>query len=121
MVSTWYAMREALAIVAAEGLPLLWARHATMGERLWNGLTALGLEPYAAPGDGLVTVNTIKVPPGVDWASVTATAMADYHLEIAGGLGPTAGSVWRVGVMGYNACPEAVDLVVAAFRAALKA
>lgn len=122
MVSMWYAMREALAIVAAEGLPLLWQRHAAMGDRLWSGLSALGLEPYVAdPADRLVTVNTIKVPPGVDWAAVTATALRDYHLEIAGGLGPTAGAVWRVGVMGYNACPEAVDLVVAAFRNALKA
>lgn len=116
----WYAMREALAIVSAEGLPLLWARHAAMAERLWAGLSSLGLHPYAAPGDGLVTVNTIVVPPGIDWVSVTATALSEYHLEIAGGLGPTAGKVWRVGVMGANACPETVDLVIAVFRSALK-
>lgn len=121
MVSMWYAMREALAIVAAEGLPLLWARHAAMAERLWAGLREIGLEPYAADGDGLVTVNTIKVPAGVDWAAVCASALSTYHLEIAGGLGPSAGQVWRVGLMGANACPECVDAVIAAFRSALQA
>lgn len=45
----------------------------------------------------LVTVNTIKVPEGVDWAAVTQDAMSQYAVEIAGGLGPTVGKVWRVG------------------------
>lgn len=45
----------------------------------------------------LVTVNTIKVPEGVDWAALTADAMSQYAVEIAGGLGPSAGKVWRVG------------------------
>lgn len=47
----------------------------------------------------LITVNTIKVPEGVDWAAVVKNAMDKYNLEIAGGLGPTAGKVWRIGVM----------------------
>ena len=121
MVSTWYGLREALAIVAEEGLPRLWARHAAVADRLWAGLQGLGLEPYAAPGDGLITVNTIAVPAGVDAAAVCAHALAEYNLEIAGGLGPSAGQAWRVGVMGYNAANENVDLVVAALRSALAA
>lgn len=39
-------------------------------------------------------------------------------MEIAGGLGPTAGKVLRVGVMGYNATPEKVDLVLKVLREA---
>ena len=39
-----------------------------------------------------------------------------YNLEIAGGLGPTAGKIWRVGIMGYNANTAAVALVLEAFR-----
>lgn len=50
-------------------------------------------------------MNTIKVPEGVDWAAVTKNAMDKYNLEIAGGLGPTAGKVWRIGIMvGNVAC-----------------
>ncbi len=59
------------------------------------------------------------MPQGVDWAKLTAFAMAEYHLEIAGGLGPSAGQVWRIGIMGYNAEPENVDLVVIAFKEGL--
>jgi len=44
-----------------------------------------------------------------------------YQLEIAGGLGPTAGKVWRIGVMGYNAKPQNVALVIEAFKDGLKA
>lgn len=64
----------------------------------------------------LVTVNTIKVPAGVDWAAVCKYAMDTYAVEIAGGLGPSVGKVWRVGVMGFNARPMAVQQVLLALR-----
>ncbi len=121
MVSTWYAMREALAIVAEEGLPSMWARHEACHHQLWEGLSTLGLEPFVAnPEDRLVTINTIKVPQGVDWAAVVKHGMDKYGVEIAGGLGPTVGAVWRVGLLGYNAQPANVELVLAAFEDGLK-
>lgn len=46
--------------------------------------------------------------------------MDTYSVEIAGGLGPTAGKVWRVGIMGYNAKPQNVALVLEAFRDGLR-
>ncbi|KAF8062065.1 Agxt [Scenedesmus sp. PABB004] len=117
MVSTMYAMREALAIVAEEGLDNLWARHLAGHQQLWEGLSKLGLKPFVEnDADRLITVNTIKIPDGVDWAAVVKNAMDKYNLEIAGGLGPTAGKVWRIGIMGYNATPANVALVIEAFR-----
>ena len=96
----WYAMREALALVAEEGLPAMWARHEAAHQQLWEGLAALGLQPFVEdPKDRLATVNTIRVPAGVDWAALTAHAMQRYNVEISGGLGPIAGQVWRVGLM----------------------
>lgn len=65
MVSTWYAMREAYAVMAEEGLPAMWARHHAVHEQLWEGLTDLGLEPFVEKEDDrLVTVNAIKVGVG---------------------------------------------------------
>ena len=62
MVSMWYAMREALAIVSEEGLEASWARHEAVHRQLLAGLGELGLEPFVAdPKDRLATVNTIKV------------------------------------------------------------
>ena len=42
----FYAMREALAVMQEEGLAAMWARHKEMHERLWLGLSELGLEPF---------------------------------------------------------------------------
>ena len=41
-------------------------------------------------------------------------------VEIAGGLGPTAGKVWRVGVMGINATPDNIDFVLKVLKEAIE-
>lgn len=46
--------------------------------------------------------------------------MQKYSLEISGGLGPSAGKVFRVGIMGYNATPRNIELVLQAFRDGLQ-
>ena len=121
MVSTWYAMREAFAIVGETGLDTMWAEHKRLHEALWAGLRSMGLEPFVEKdADRLATVNTIKVPAGVDWAAVIKNAMDKYGVEISGGLGPTAGKVWRVGIMGFNATDANVQLVLDAFKDGLK-
>jgi hypothetical protein len=58
----------------------------------------------------------LQVPEGVDPAALIKNAMDKYELEIAGGLGPSAGKCFRIGVMGYNAKPQNMALVVEAFR-----
>ena len=40
-------------------------------------------------------------------------------MEIAGGLGPTAGKVWRIGLMGENAKPEKVDFALKILKEAI--
>ncbi len=61
-----------------------------------------------------------QVPEGCDWASLLGNAMEKYNVEIAGGLGPTIGQIFRVGLLGFNAKPANVELVLAAFRDGLK-
>ena len=59
-----YGLREALAIVAEEGLENMWARHTKVAQHLWTGLSDLNLEPFVEkPEDRLITVNTIKACP----------------------------------------------------------
>jgi alanine-glyoxylate transaminase / serine-glyoxylate transaminase / serine-pyruvate transaminase len=120
-VSTYFAVREALAVVGEEGLPRMWARHKIACEQLWRGLGALGLKPYVSrPEERLVTVNTIKVPERVDWARLVGFALREFGLEISGGLGPSAGKAWRVGLMCYGCTRANVALVLEAFRAGLE-
>ena len=43
-----------------------------------------------------------------------------YRVEISGGLGESAGKVWRIGLMGYNATPDNVRTVLSALRDAIQ-
>ncbi|MBP6017037.1 MAG: alanine--glyoxylate aminotransferase family protein [Candidatus Promineofilum sp.] len=110
----FYALREGLRLVAEEGLAARWARHQTIAETLWAGLEGLGLSPYVAREIRLPSLTTVRVPDGVDAAAVSRRLLAEYNIEIAGGLGELAGKVWRVGHMGYNARRETVAVLLRA-------
>ena len=43
-----------------------------------------------------------------------------YNIEVSGGLGPTVGVVWRIGLMGYNSHSDVVEQVIGAMEDALK-
>lgn len=53
------------------------------------------LQPCAFPPQAarLPTVTTIRVPEGYNWKEITDFLMDKHSIEIAGGLGPTAGKV----------------------------
>lgn len=109
-----YGLREAIAIfIENGGLETSFKKHEKCAKMLHDGLTKIGLEMfiensrYRTP-----TVNAIKVPKGIDWQKVTKYAMSQYNVEIAGGLGPTAGQIFRIGLMGGNATEELVNLVL---------
>jgi alanine-glyoxylate transaminase/serine-glyoxylate transaminase/serine-pyruvate transaminase len=61
----------------------------------------------------------VRVPEGVDGKAVQGQLLRDHGIEIGGGLGPDAPSMWRIGLMGRNASAEAADRVLAALDAAL--
>ena len=69
----------------------------------------------------LLTVNTIKISQGVDLPAVSAYCMKNNLFMISGGLGPSAGKVWRIGVMGNKANIKTVSKDLDAFKEALKA
>ena len=100
--------------MAEEGLAARWARHQATAERLWAGLAELGLEPHVPLDIRLPSLTTVRVPAGVDAAAVSRRLLTEYNIEIAGGLGDLAGKVWRVGLMGYNARPETVAVLLRA-------
>ncbi|ETN58525.1 serine-pyruvate aminotransferase, mitochondrial [Anopheles darlingi] len=116
-----YGLREAIALACAESLQSLITRHQDCARRLYDGLQALGFELYADERDRLATVTTIRVPKGIDWLQVAQHAMKTYLVEISGGLGPTAGQVFRIGLMGQNATSERVDRVLQVFQDSIKA
>src|SRR3989475_8646936 len=97
-----YALREALRLVAEEGLEARFARHLRNHEALAAGLGTLGLALAAEEGHRLPMLNAVTVPEGIDEARVRARLLAEHGIEIGGGLGPMKGRVWRIGLMGES-------------------
>ena len=69
--------------------------------------------------DGTRRFATYEVPSGVDEAAVRQALLKDHQIEIGAGLGPLAGRIWRVGLMGHTARPENVDRVLKALAGQL--
>lgn len=118
-VNLYFALREALRLLSEEGIEQSWQRHQQNVEYLWEGLEKLGLELHVEREFRLPTLTTVRIPAGVDGKSVTQRLLAEYNIEIGGGLGELAGKVWRVGLMGYNSRTESVDQLLEAFRQVL--
>jgi alanine-glyoxylate transaminase/serine-glyoxylate transaminase/serine-pyruvate transaminase len=114
-----YALREALAMVQQEGLQARWDRHRATHEALVAGLDAMGLTLLPPAGERLWTLNTIRVPDGVDEAAVRRRLLAGFGIEIGAGLGPLAGKIWRVGLMGSGSTTANVTFFLAALGQAL--
>ncbi|MEM1315723.1 MAG: alanine--glyoxylate aminotransferase family protein [Pseudomonadota bacterium] len=119
-VNALYGLHAALGRLLEEGLEAAQARHAAAHARLAEGLARLGLAFLVEdPGARLPMLNTVRVPDGVDEAAVRRDLLERCGIEIGAGLGPLAGQVWRIGLMGENARPEAVDRLLAALAEAI--
>jgi alanine-glyoxylate transaminase/serine-glyoxylate transaminase/serine-pyruvate transaminase len=116
-----FGMREALRLLAEEGLDNAWERHRLNAERLWAGLERLGLELHAPEHLRLPTLTTVRIPEGVDGKAFCLHLLNKHGIEVGGGLGALAGKVWRIGLMGYNSRAENVDQLLNLFETELPA
>jgi len=108
------SLHAGLGRVLEEGLDAVITRHAAVGKALQDGLQAMGLELFAAEGHRLPELTTVRVPEGVDSAAVRGKLLQHYNIEIGAGAGEFAATVWRIGLMGYNARPDIVTLILGA-------
>ncbi|MGB3764943.1 MAG: alanine--glyoxylate aminotransferase family protein [Phormidesmis sp.] len=118
-VNMTYAIREALRLLADEGLESSWNRHQTTAEYLWDNLEEMGLSCHVPKEYRLPTLTTVRIPEGVDGKAVTTKLIKEHNMELGGGLGELGGKVWRVGLMGYNSRKENVDKFLKAFKQVL--
>lgn len=114
-----YAMRAALRLVMDEGLAARFERHWRNTRALWAGLQAMGLallvdEPHRSP-----TITAVQIPDGADDAKVRTRLLREYNIEIAGGLGPLRGKIWRIGLMGHSSQMRHVLTLLSALEAVL--
>ena len=114
-----YALREALLMAEEEGLEVRYARHERHHRALVAGIEGMGLSLLPPAGERLWTLNTVRVPAGVDELGVRKTLLGTFNLEVGAGLGPLAGKIWRVGLMGASSTPQTLLQFLAALEAAL--
>ena len=133
-VNLHFAFHAALRAALREGLEARAARVRQMGQAITAALAPLGFSHYVKrPQDRLPTVLALRLPEGLDDTGLRSQ-LRDRHISITGGLGPTAGLIWRLGLMGEAARPEpyrvlfgaleellSVDGLVTRFDEALKA
>ncbi len=115
-----YALYQALLLMEEEGLEHSWERHRQAHEALAVGLEGLGLRLSVAPAHRLPMLNAVSIPAGVDDAQTRSRLRQEHKIEIGAGLGPLAGKVWRIGLMGHAAKAENARRLVAALRTILK-
>ncbi|MGQ9572599.1 MAG: pyridoxal-phosphate-dependent aminotransferase family protein [Dehalococcoidia bacterium] len=116
-----YALREGLRLVLEEGLEARVERHVRNGQALWAGLGAMGLTLHAQEDYRLPLLTTVRIPDGIDDLKLRRALLYNHNIEIAGGLGPLAGKVWRIGLMGVGSSAENVLAVLQALEQELSA
>jgi alanine-glyoxylate transaminase/serine-glyoxylate transaminase/serine-pyruvate transaminase len=115
-----YAVRESLIAIEEERLEARWQRHERHHRALAAGLGALGLSLLPPPGERLWTLNAVRVPEGVDEAAIRGMLLEEFGIEIGAGLGPLAGKIWRVGLMGAGSTIGNVLFFISALERALR-
>ena len=120
-ISMFYALREALMVIAEEGIENRWERHRRCNRTFVNGVEAMGLRMHVPEQHRIASLNTVCVPRGVDEAKVRKRLLDDPGIEIAGGFGPLAGKIFRIGVMGPSATEDNVQFFLKEFKKTLNA
>ena len=111
------ALKESSDLILKEGPAVCFARHATVAEACRQGLTALGIELFPAPGAiAAPTVTAAYVPNGVDW-STWRQELRNSGLAVGGSYGLLQDKVFRLGHMGEQANMDllrrALDIIAA--------
>lgn len=113
-INMMYGLHEGLTMIREEGLEPRYARHARVGRELQEGLVQRGFELFAREGHRLPQLTSAALPGGRDEAPLRRALLADHGIEVGGGLGPVAGKIWRVGLMGAGATSDNVERLLAA-------
>lgn len=119
-ITTFYALKEGLALMNEEGLDKRIARHLDMHKKFVAEVEAMGLKMNVSdPARRIPNLNTVVIPEGVDDLATRKQLLNDYGIEISGGFGPLAGKIFRVGIMGPLATDEKLAFFFDAFKKVL--
>jgi len=118
-ISMLLGLHEGLRLVLEEGLETRWARHERLGAVLAKELDALGFEQFAQDGFRLPQLQAVRLPGGRDADALRRELLDRFDVEVGGGLGPLAGTAWRIGLMGESCHEDAIEFLLDAIREVL--
>lgn len=97
-----YGLEESLAMLQAEGLADVFARHARYAEATRAAVRAWGLEIVCADErEHSATVTAVRMPEGHDADKVRQIILERFDMSLGTGLGRLAGRVFRIGHLGH--------------------
>jgi alanine-glyoxylate transaminase/serine-glyoxylate transaminase/serine-pyruvate transaminase len=118
-ITAIYGLAAGVDRALEEGLEKRFERHATAATRLIDGLEPLGFECLVDSAERLPMLTSVRLPERVEIlgeAAVRNRLLDEFEIEVGAGLGPLAGKIWRIGLMGENARPEPVDRLLEALH-----
>lgn len=115
-VNEMRAFAEATKVMLEEGMESRFTRHALYAEAVRAGLEALGFSFFTRRDCWADTLSVVNYPEGVDDKAFRA-AYFENGCVVAGGLGATAGKVFRMGHMGNLTADEILFALEAMERA----
>jgi alanine-glyoxylate transaminase / serine-glyoxylate transaminase / serine-pyruvate transaminase len=96
-----FGLREALAMLEAEGLENVFARHSRHAEATRRAVRAWELDVLCSnPAEFSSALTAVMMPAGHDASKVLGTALDRFDLSLGIGLGILAGKVFRIGHLG---------------------
>ncbi|MBA7621920.1 (S)-ureidoglycine--glyoxylate transaminase [subsurface metagenome] len=119
-INMLYALYQALLLVIEEEVEKVFQRHMANHKKLVEELQSLGIKMMVEPDFQLPMLNAVYVPEGANDAAIRSRLLIEHKIEIGAGLGPLAGKIWRIGLMGHTAREENVNRCVKALKAVLK-
>jgi len=96
-----YGLRESLAMLGEEGLPVVFARHRRHAEATRGAVRAWGLDIVCRdPAECSTTLTAVLLPAGHDANRVREIVLDRFNASLGAGLGRLAGRVFRIGHLG---------------------
>jgi len=120
-ITAFYALREGLSAIHDEGVEHRFARHRNAHHEFVRRIEGVGLKMFVEDGKRIPHLNTVVVPPGVDDVRVRKQLVEEFGIEIAGGFGPLAGKIFRIGIIGPFANLDSVAMFIGALIHCIRA
>ncbi len=119
-INALYGLHEALLILKEVGLEKSWSLHARNYRAFHAGIEAMGLSFNVKTSERLPQLSSINVLEGINGEAARQHLLLEHNIEIGGGLGSLAGSIWRIGLMGYGSNMKNVLTCLGAFEEVLQ-